>query len=158
VEVESVKKGLLYGFVCVGVLALGLTCWTFQRFLDSYRTLQLFDVELREVTQKPQGVGEYSAVVRFSNQGPVATSVDGFYVLLQWDRRLIAVSTVHPDGLVVPSGGESLLTLDFSSNLAASDLPVLSGADKGRWTVKLYMRLGHPERRRSFRLDMEKRL
>jgi len=153
-----VKKALLYGFVAVALLAMVLTGWTFQRFLDSYRTLQLFNVELAEVTQKPEGLGQYSAVLRFSNQGPVATAVDGFYVLLQWDKKLIAVSTVQPDGLVVSSHGEKQLTMDFSSNLDAADLPVLSGNDKGRWTVKLYMRLSHPERRRSFRLDMEKTL
>jgi hypothetical protein len=153
-----VKKALLYAFVSLTLLALVLTGWTFKRFLDSYRTLQLFNVDLVGVTQKPEGLGQYSAALRFSNQGPVATSVDGFYVLLQWDKKLIAVSTVQPDGLVVASHGEKHLNMDFSSNLGAADLPVLSENDKGRWTVKLYMRLSHPERRRSFRLDMEKTL
>ena len=167
------RKALLYAFATIAVLALALTGWTFQRFLDSYRTLQLFNVDLTAVTQKPEGPGNYSAVLRFTNQGPVATSVDGFYVLLQWDKKLIAVSTVQPDDLTVPANGERQLAMDFSSNLGAQDLPVLAGGTtpvsespgstssedgKGHWTVKLYMRLSHPERRRSFRLDVERKL
>lgn len=156
------RKALLYAFAGVAILALALTVWTFQQFLDSYRTLQLFDVELTSVTQRPEGPGNYSAVLRFTNQGLVATSVDWFHVLLQWDKRLIAANTVEPDDLVVLANGEKQLTMDFASNLGVEDLPALSGAASGngtgRWTVKIYMRLSHPERRRSFRLDMERKL
>lgn len=153
---------MLVVFAGVTILALALTAWTFQQFLNSYRTLQLFDVELTSVTPEPEGPGNYSAILRFTNQGPVPTSVDWCHVLLQWDKRLIAVNTVEPGDLTVQASGEKHLTMDFVSNLGVEDLPVLSGGTpgdgKGHWTVKIYMRLSHPERRRSFRIDMEREL
>lgn len=150
------SRPLIYSiWVVLALAAVALTSMTFLRYLDSYRAVRQFHLDLTEVTQDQEDPRNLSARVVFRNSSDIRVDIKNLVTVIRWEGKGIASVSFPPEPLTVPPGQELPVVIDFQASVREDRLPPPTHGQDPRWSLTATASLSFPVQKDLIRLQMK---